>query len=67
MSISRSKKVKQYLVEHGIKTTFIAKEIGLNNAYLGTLLNEYDGREISGDHAIRIAEALGLPKGYFLN
>lgn len=59
------KRLKQEIDNRGIKTKFIAKEIGVNPSYLGQVLN--GSRKLSTDVAIKASQVLQLPLTIFLN
>lgn len=59
------KLLKQEIDNRGIKTKFIAKEIGVNPSYLGQVLN--GSRKLSTDVAIKASQVLQLPLTIFLN
>lgn len=59
------KRLKQEIDNRGIKTKFIANEIGISPSYLGQVLN--GSRKLSTDVAVKASQVLGLPLTIFLN
>ncbi|MCR5524719.1 MAG: helix-turn-helix domain-containing protein [Lactobacillus sp.] len=59
------KRLKQEIDNRGIKTKFIANEIGISPSYLGQVLN--GSRKLSTDVAVKVIQVLGLPLAIFLN
>lgn len=59
------KRLKQEIDNRGIKTKFIANEIGISPSYLGQVLN--GSRKLSTDVAVKASQVLGLPFTIFLN
>ena len=59
------KRLKQEIDSRGIKTKFVANEIGISTNYLGQVLN--GSRKLSTDVAVKASQVLGLPLTIFLN
>ena len=59
------KRLKQEVDSRGIKTKFVANEIGISPNYLGQVLN--GSRKLSTDVAVKASQVLGLPLTIFLN
>ena len=59
------KRLKQEIDSRGIKTKFVANEIGISPNYLGQVLN--GSRKLSTDVAVKASQVLGLPLTIFLN
>lgn len=59
------KRLKQEIDSRGIKTKFIANEIGISPNYLGQVLN--GSRKLSTDVAVKASQVLGVPLTIFLN
>lgn len=59
------KRLKQEIDSRGIKTKFVANEIGISPNYLGQVLN--GSRKLSSDVAVKASQVLGLPLTIFLN
>lgn len=59
------KRLKLEIDNRGIKTKFIANEIGISPSYLGQVLN--GSRKLSTDVAVKASQVLGLPLAIFLN
>lgn len=59
------KRLKQEIDNRGIKTKFIANEIGISPNYLGQVLN--GSRKLSTDVAVKASQVLGVPLTIFLN
>ena len=59
------KQLKQEIDSRGIKTKFVANEIGISPNYLGQVLN--GSRKLSTDVAVKASQVLGLPLTIFLN
>lgn len=59
------KRLKQEIDSRGIKTKFVAKEIGITPSYLGQVLN--GSRKLSTNIAIKASQVLDLPLSIFLN
>lgn len=59
------KRLKQEIDSRGIKTKFIANEIGVSPNYLGQVLN--GSRKLSTDVAVKASQVLGVPLTIFLN
>ena len=59
------KRLKQEIDSRGIKTKFVAHEIGISPNYLGQVLN--GSRKLSTDVAVKASQVLGLPLTIFLN
>ena len=59
------KRLKQEIDSRGIKTKFVANEIGISPNYLGQVLN--GSRKLSTDVAVKASKVLGLPLTIFLN
>ena len=56
--------IKQYLVQNGIKQTYLAEKIGMSAPILSALLNGKRSFEI--EEYISICDALNLPYEYFM-
>ncbi len=59
------KRLKEEIDSRGIKTKFVANEIGISPNYLGQVLN--GSRKLSTDVAVKASQVLGLPLTIFLN
>lgn len=59
------KHLKEEIEIRGIKTKFIAKQIGISPSYLGQVLN--GSRKLSTDVAIKASQVLDIPFSIFLN
>lgn len=59
------KHLKEEIESRGIKTKFIAKQIGISPSYLGQVLN--GSRKLSTDVAIKASQVLDIPFSIFLN
>lgn len=59
------KQLKQEIDKRGIKTKFIAQQVGISSNYLGQVLN--GSRKLSTDVAIKVSQVLGIPVDIFLN
>lgn len=59
------KRLKQEIDKRGIKTKFIAQQVGISSNYLGQVLN--GSRKLSTDVAIKVSQVLGIPLDIFLN
>ncbi|MBD8087024.1 helix-turn-helix transcriptional regulator [Limosilactobacillus sp. c11Ua_112_M] len=59
------KRLKQEIDSRGIKTKFVANEIGISPSYLGQVLN--GSRKLSTDVAVKASQVLGVPLTIFLN
>lgn len=59
------KRLKQEIDKRGIKTKFIAQQVGISSNYLGQVLN--GSRKLSTDVAIKVSQVLGIPVDIFLN
>lgn len=59
------KRLKKEIDSRGIKTKFIANEIGISSNYLGQVLN--GSRKLSTDVAVKASQVLGVPLSIFLN
>lgn len=59
------KRLKQEIDKRGIKTKFIARQVGISSNYLGQVLN--GSRKLSTDVAIKVSQVLGIPVDIFLN
>ena len=59
------KRLKQEIDNRGIKTKFIANEIGISPNYLGQVLN--GSRKLSTDVAVKASQVLGVPLTIFLH
>ena len=57
-------KIKAYLVENGIKQTFVAKQSGLPDSTISDILNK--GRRIEIIEYWKICGALNVPMEYFV-
>ena len=57
------KRLKQEIDSRGIKTKFIANEIGISPNYLGQVLN--GSRKLSTDVAVKASQVLGVPLTIF--
>lgn len=56
--------LKNEIDSRGIKTKFVAKQIGISSSYLGQVLS--GSRKLSTDVAIKASRVLGLPAEFFL-
>lgn len=56
--------LKNEIDSRGIKTKFVAKQIGISSNYLGQVLS--GSRKLSTDVAIKASKVLGLPTDIFL-
>lgn len=59
------KRLKQEIDNRGIKTKFIAQQIGISSSYLGQVLN--GNRKLSTDVAIKASQVIGISFTIFLN
>lgn len=59
------KRLKEEIDNRGIKTKFVANEIGISPNYLGQVLN--GSRKLSTDVAVKASQVLGIPLTIFLN
>lgn len=59
------KQLKQEIDSRGIKTKFVANEIGISPSYLSQVLN--GSRKLSTDVAVKASQVLGIPLNIFLN
>lgn len=57
-------RIKEYLVEKGIKQTFLAQKTGLTDSNISDICN--NGRKIDCISYYKICKALDLPFEYFL-
>lgn len=57
------KRLKQEIDKRGIKTKFIAQQVGISSNYLGQVLN--GSRKLSTDVAIKVSQVLGIPVDFF--
>ena len=56
-------KIKKYLIEHGIKQTFLAQKLGIPDPTLSDMLAGQ--RKIYADEYYKICNALGVSLTYF--
>lgn len=59
------KRLKEEIDSRGIKTKFVAQQIGISPSYLGQVLN--GSRSLSTDVAVKASQVLGVPLDIFLN
>lgn len=58
-------KLKEKVDSRGLKTSYVARKIGITPNYLASIMN--GNRNLTTDVAIRASQVLGLPIDYFLN
>lgn len=56
-------RIKQYLIDHGISQTFVARKIGKNFASFNLIMN--GKRKLNADELIAICDVLGVSVDLF--
>lgn len=56
-------KIKKYLVEHGIKQTFLKDKLGMTASACNAMLNGKRGMSV--EEYFKICDALNVPLDYF--
>lgn len=57
-------KIKAYIVDHGIKQTFLAQKIGLTDYAFSDVLSGQ--RKLNAIEYYKLCQALGVPMEYFI-
>lgn len=57
--------LRDYINEHGLKQTYVARKMGLSDQQLSNLIN--GSAKFTGDKAIMVSKALGVPLDIFLD
>lgn len=57
--------IKEYLIDHGIKQSFIAQQTGLTDQMVSDICNR--DRKVDAMENYKICKALGIPSDYFVS
>lgn len=59
----RGSDIKEYLIENGIKQSYVSEKTGIPAPILNMMLN--DNRKIEANEYMRICDAIGVPLDQF--